>query len=359
MSTTQVATGDARTVTQYQQDQIADTALKFNVLAQKGFIGEDPTTSIIVVETDLAKGKGDTVKIYLEAKLAGQGRVEGQTLRGNEEALVHFDDSLKIGEICHAIVLDGKMTEQRTRINLRKRAPRALGRWGGEWLNELAMVMLSGVRGTNTGKLATTFTGFAGNTMTAIDSAHQLYAGSASSKATVASTDKFDLTAIEKAVTTAEVLDPQVVGINMDGENKWMCGLHPWQARDMRTNTNTFQWADFQKAVTQGGGKGLYTKNALGEHANTILFKSQDVRTFSDYGAGSNVAAARALFLGAQAGGIAYGKGYEGRQWDYVEITDDYERQTGFSVGMIVGIKRCIFNGLTFGLLGIDSAAAA
>lgn len=359
MATTQITTTDSRSITQYQQERIAEEALKYNVLAIKGMIGDDPNANVIVTESDLAKGKGDTVNYYLEMKLSGQGVTSNGTLRGNEEQLVHYQDTVKIDQIRNGVILDGRMTEQRTRIKLRKRAPRALGRWGGEWLNELAVTMLSGKRGTNSGKLSTAFTGFAGNTLTDLDSTHLTYAGSATAKANLASTDKFDLTAVERFVTTAETISPQVLAIPMDGENKWLGLLHPYQARDMRTNTNTFQWADFQKAVTQGGKEGLYKKNALGEHANVIFHKSQDVRTFTDYGAGANVAAARALFLGAQAGVIAYGEGYGDQQWEYVEIKDDYNNQNGFGTGLIVGIKRCVFNSLTYGLIGCDSAAAA
>lgn len=358
MGTTTVGTGSTLTVKQYQQNRISEEALKFNTIGQRGFMG-DSANNILVVENALSKDAGDSVDYYLEMNLQGAGVGSNETARGNEEQLVYHNDTLKIDERFHSVLIKGKMTDQRTRIKLRKRAPRALGRWGGEWLNELFWTMITGERGTNNGKLASNFTGFAGNTLTVADSDHVLYGGDATSKASIDATDKFDLTLIEKNVTKAETLSPQVMPISLDGDNKWMMGIHPYSARDLRTNTNNFQWADFQKAVTQGGGKGLYTKNALGEHADTILFKSQDVRTFSDFGAGSNVAGVANVFFGAQAGVIAYGKGYEGAQWNYVEITEDYERETGFGTGIIVGIKPCIFNSKRFGMIVNYCAAAA
>lgn len=358
MATTTVGTSSSLTVRQYQQKRIAEEALKFNTLAQRGFMGPD-SNNVLIVENALSKDAGDTVDYFLEMNLQGAGVGSTETARGKEEQLVYHNDTLKIDERFHSVLIKGKMTDQRTRINLRKRAPRALGRWGGEWMNELFWVMVTGERGTNVGKLATNFTGFAGNALVVPDAEHIQYANDATSKATIDSTDKTSLTEIERLVTKAETISPQVMPLSMDGENKFMYGIHPYAARDLRTNTNNLQWADLQKAVTQGGGKGLYTKNALGEHADTIIFKSQDVRTYSNFGAGSNVAGVANIFFGAQAGVVAFGKGYDGMQWNYVEITEDYERETGFGVGIIVGVKPCIFNSKRFGMIANYCAAAA
>lgn len=358
MATTSIATGDSRTVVQYQQERIAEEASNYDVFAIKGFVGEGAGFAI-GIENDLSKQKGDTMHYYLEARLTGQGRTGDNTLRGSEEQLLHYEDSVSIDQIRHGVILAGKMTEQRTRIKLRKRAPKALGRWGGEWKSELAMTMLSGARGVNAGKLSLSFSGFGGNSLVVPDSDHLLYGGNATAKANVDSSDIYDLSLVERFVTLAETSDPQLTPLSADGEDKYLGLIHPYQARDLRTNTNSGQWADIQKSVTQSGKANLFMKNALGEHAGVVFHKSQDIRRFTDYGAGSNVAAARALFLGAQAGVMAFGEGFGESQWDYVEIKDDYNNQAGFAVGMIMGLKPCIFNSKRFGMVAADTAAAA
>ena len=55
------------------------------------------------------------------------------------------------------------------------------------------------------------------------------------------------------------------------------------------------------------GRKNPIFMGGLGMINNTVLHKHRNVIRFSDYGSGSNVLAARALFMGRQAAVVAYG----------------------------------------------------
>jgi N4-gp56 family major capsid protein len=91
---------------------------------------------------------------------------------------------------------------------------------------------------------------------------------------------------------------------------------------------------------------------------NVVLHEAKPVIRFADYGAGSNVAAARALFLGSQAGVMAYGSPGAGHRFDWHEEARDNGNQVVVTTAAIVGMKKCRFNGKDFGVIAVDSAAA-
>jgi len=360
MATTVVTSGGTLSVIQYQGEKLAAEARKIDILASKGLVGKT-SNSIIQELDDAEKGKGDSIVYYLRMKGVGAGTDGDNTLEGNEEALVFYSDTVYLGQKRHAFRLDGLLTEQRTKIKLRREAGETLAVWFGEWDNELAMTMLSGVAGTNGGILGTSFTGFGGNTLVVPDSDHLVYANSANTSAGMTAADVLTLNWIDKLVAKAQTLSPQVGPAMVDGQEMWVLIVSPYQARDLRTNTNSGQWLDIQKAAMAGGSvsnnpifKGA---NVLGMYNGVLILVSQDVRTFSTYGSGS-VAAARALFLGRQAGVRAYGAGTN-KQYRYIEETFDYANQTGFAGAKICGLKPVIFNSKRLGMIALDTAAAA
>ena len=100
---------------------------------------------------------------------------------------------------------------------------------------------------------------------------------------------------------------------------------------------------------------------------NVVLHSHENVIHFSDYGSGSNVHAERALFMGEQAGVIAYGVpgsgAMEGSRFNWVEKTFDYDNQVGISAGTICGIKKTTYKrgsaSYDFGVIAIDTAGAS
>ncbi|WP_163525929.1 phage capsid family protein, partial [Klebsiella oxytoca] len=83
----------------------------------------------------------------------------------------------------------------------------------------------------------------------------------------------------------------------------------------------------------------------LGMIGNTILHKHKSVVRFGDYGAGGNVAAARALYLGRQALVLAFGSPGNGLRFDWSEVPLDHGNDIEICAGAIFGIKKTRFNG--------------
>jgi N4-gp56 family major capsid protein len=323
------------------------------------FMGTSPN-SMIHMKTEVSKAAGDKVTFGLRMQLSGDGRTEGQTLEGNEEALTLYADSILINELMHAVRVksENSIDAQRVPFNLREEAKDGLKDW---FANRLDTVMFNHLAGYSA-QTDARYTG--NNTITAPSSGRKVFAtGSADETVQASSTSTFNLNLIDKCVETAKTASPLIRPIRVDGENKYVMFLHPYQVYDLRTTTSTGQWLDIQKA-TLSGGKGdrspIYT-GALGEYNGVVLHESTRVPN----GLHSSTSAAqtstrRAIFCGAQAGALAWGQKYtEGSNYKWVEEMFDYERELGVSAQTVWGIKKTVFNSTDFGVITATSYAAA
>lgn len=361
MANTVVATNSDLNILRVQEKLIAMETERKNLYA--GLIGTGPS-AVIQRITDLEKNAGDTVKFHLGVKLGEQGINGDSTLEGNEEAMAHFHDTLTIDQKRHAVRLDGRMTEQRSAINLRKEAATRLGIWGRELLTEMITYYSAGARGVRTGDLIlpTTFTGFAGNSLVAPDAAHLLIAG-AGTKSGLTSGDKMGVAILNKAKRNISLLINSGVSMRPATVNgrKYFTAFMPSEALyDLKEDQRWEAWA--REAAVRGDENPLFT--GADAVVNGIVIRENPMGVlFSDYGSGGNIPACRTVIMGEQALGIAYGKsggtdGGEGR-YRYVEKEFDYDNQTGFAVATIFGVKKLRFNSKDHGIYCIDTAYTA
>jgi N4-gp56 family major capsid protein len=314
--------------------------------------------SVITRLTDLEKNAGDKITYGLRMKIRGAGVTGDNTLEGNEEALTYYSDSVYIDQLRHAVRSKGKASEQRVPYNMRATAREALATWWAERFDELMFVYLSGKRGTDsTLTLPIGFTSFASNSLDTPDTAHHQFANGLA-EATITATDVLTLSEIDKLVEKAETVDPMIQPIMVDGEKTWVLLIHPYQATDLRTNTATGQWLDIQKAASARGNSNPIFSGALGMYNGVVIHVHRNVIQFTST---ASIECARALFLGQQAGVIAFGNGGGSTvaRYSWKEELFDYGNQLGVAAGSIFGITKCVFNSLDFGVIALDTAAAA
>lgn len=321
------------------------------------FIGTSQD-NLIIMKSELNKGAGEKITVGLRMKLKEEG-VEGDNIieghATGEEALSFFNDFLFIDQLRKSTKSKGKMSEQRVPYNLRREGRDALSTWWAETMDENIIAYLSGARGVDTSfKVPTTWTGRANNPLEAPDAAHQLYAGAATSKLDLAATDIISLNDIERFVAMAETLDPMIQPMMVNGEKKYVLLMHTFQAYQLRTSVTTNDWLDIHKATDRGSGSMMY-KNALGEYADVVLHKHRNAIGFNDYGALADLAARRALFMGAQAGMIAYGQNSSPQKYSWNEDKDDRGNALAITAGTIFGTKKSRYNGADFGVVALDS----
>ena len=356
MSLTTFALGDALAVQRWS-DSLAIEAAKAQYFEK--FIGVN-ANNLIVLKTDLNKGAGEKVVVGLRMKLTAPG-AEGDNIiagvNGPEEALVFHNDAVFIDQLRKSTKSKGKMTEQRVPYDLRKEGRDALATWWAEEMDEEIFFYLSGARGTSTAAhSATNWTGRANNAFAAPDADHLMYAGAATAKANLAATDIIKLSDIERFVAKSELTDPMIQPFTINGEKKYVCLMHTLQAFQIRTATSEQDWLAIQKAAGVRGDANRIYSGAMGEYADVILHKHRNVVTFDDYGTTSNTQACRTLFLGAQAGLMAYGQKDAPGRYNWFEELDDRGNALAITAGTIFGVKKARFNSKDFGVIAMDCA---
>jgi len=313
--------------------------------------------------TELEGGPSDRVSYDLSVQLRGKPVYGDDRLQGKAENLKFYSDEVIIDQMRKSVSAGGRMTRKRTAHNLRATGRERLTDYWAKFLDEIIFIYLSGARGINQDYIeGTDWAGHAGNAIQAPDTAHILYAGSATSKSSLATSDKMNRAAIERACVKAEMmraLDPSMANmmpVMIGGESHYVAVMSKFDEYNLR-NSDTGGWLEIQKAAASAEGrKNPIFTGGLGMINNVVLHSHESVIRFDDYGAGSNVKAARSLFLGRQAGVIAYGtKG--GRRFDWQEETQDHGNEPVVASGTILGVKKSRFNNRDFGVLAIDSAA--
>jgi N4-gp56 family major capsid protein len=327
--------------------------------------GETPNTPIQVL-TDLQSEAGDTIRFDLSKQLRGGATFGDDVLDGKEEELRFAQDSLIINQVRFGASAGGRMTRKRVLHDLRNVARARMAEWWARWNDEFHMMTGAGARGINDDFIqGLGFTGIPDTqAFQAPDAGHTLYGGSATSKASLTATDKMSLSLIEKLATKAATYgggskdESRIKPIRIEGSDHFVLLMHKFQEYDLRTNLNAGQWLDIQKAAAGAEGRNNpIFKGGLGMYNNVVLHSHESVIRFNDYGAGSNVQAARALFLGRQAMTKAYGSPGSGLRMKWHEELKDHDNQVVMSSSCIKGLKATQFEGKRFGMLVADTAA--
>lgn len=351
-------------------------ATKFN-----RFVGAT-ASSLIQRRTELSKGAGDRVTIGLRVQMTGAGIQGDQVLEGNEEALTTYSDNIFIDQLRHATRTAGKMTQQRVPFPIREESMEALRDWWADrmdtsFFNQIggATVQVVGPNFTSVTVSGTAQTGYTGNqvaiaptALTGIVIAGYGGAGDqATTEASLSATTTMNLTLrdIDRLVAKAKTASPMIRPLKINGEDKWVLFIHPYQTLALRGGTATGQYLDIQKAAMTGGqvsNNPLYT-GALGEYNGVILH--EDVRcppTQASGGSGITTTsnnAYRSIFCGAQAASFCVGQDNSDGTMNWVEELFDYGNQIGVSSGMIFGLKKMVFNSSDFATIVCTSYSAA
>jgi N4-gp56 family major capsid protein len=355
MSTTTYAVNDSLSNKLWAKKLSAE-ALKETYFGKFMGTGSD---NMIHMKSETTTNAGDAVTFGLRMQLSGDGVTESQSLVGNEEALSTYSDKVTINELAHAVRVRNKnsIDKQRVPFNLRDEAKLGLKDW---FSNRFDTAMFNHLAGNT----IVTDMRYAGNNVITAPSANRIVRTVGADDATVQAdpTKVMTLGVIDICVEKAGNATPLIRPIKIDGENKYLMFLHDYQVTDLRTNTGSGQWLDIQKAALAGGAgsKSPIYRGSLGEYNNTILHKANRIPNGISNAGAVQANTRRAVFCGAQAGAIAFGKEFsEGNHYKWVEELFDYERELGVSTQTIWGLKKATFNSEDFGTIVATTYAAA
>lgn len=321
--------------------------------------GED---SVVQLLEDTKEG-GDRVTINLVMQATGRGTGEGVVQKGNEEALVTYTDNLYIGELGHAHRIPNKgISPQRVPFISRELCRKSLRDW---WKTRFDASFFNQICG-NTYATDTYYTGM--QATIAPSSGRQLWSetGATADSDLDSTGDEFTLAMIDKAVAQAETSTVPIRKARIKGysDPMYVCFLHPYQTYQLRQGSlgSTMTWAELQKSVLTAKAESdnpvFKGGNFVGIYNGTVLLQSTFVTTgavtTTQY---SNVR--RAVFCGAQAAVLAFGKDYGMNQMDWIEDMDDYQRTFGVRASTVFGIKKTVYNSQDFASIVLSSYSPA
>jgi len=357
MATTDYPVGHPLAVKLWSK-KIAREALK-ETMAMK-FMGTS-SNNLIQVFDDTSKGSGDRIRVPLRMQLSGRGVGETEALEGNEEALSTYYDDVVINDLAHAVRIKTTIDAQRVPFSVREESRLGIQDWYADRIDQSLANQLAG----NTAQSDTLYTG--NNSAVAPSSGtlndrrwiirQQDDETDHSTEASLSTTDTFSLKLLDRAVAIAKTSSPLIRPIKVGAQSYYVCFLHPWQVKDMRTSTNTGDWLDLQKTAMSGGeiAENPIFTGALGVYNGVVLHEWTRLPS----GIGANSAnTRRAVFCGAQSVAMAWGNGYSEAP-KYEEDIFDYGRQFGVSVQTIMGAKKMQFNSKDFGTIVISTYATS
>lgn len=383
MAKTNIGVGDAKAVKRYSAELAIDVR-KESFFSRK-FMGEGvKSMACITVLSELESDKGEMISYDLALRKRMKPVQGDNTLRGQEEDRKFATASLYIDQLRGGSNLGGRMSRKRTMHELRDSEKPLQAQWWASLFDETIMLYLSGGgRDTtldgaasgasyfsNTDFIETSgFVGYAGNTFEAPSAYRQLFGNNATSIATLDSADIMDTALIDRAVARAKsgFADasgnpiPALQPIKVDGEDHFVCVMSTFQAHSMRTASGS-EWLAIQKAAAAAEGKNSNIfKGGLGMHNNVVLHEHPSILTRSNAGSGVNLPGARALFLGRQAGVVAFGSPGTGLRFNWQEEEEDRGNQIVITSNSILGVDKCTFavNGTNydFGVIALDTYA--
>lgn len=342
---------------------------------KNGFIGTSDSDMNSVIQrvtklSDTERGKECVMQLVLD--MQGDGVVGDNELNGNEEALVNDSQTIRIDQLRTGVKNKGEMSEQGTVIRFREQAKEKLTFWIADKLDELMFLTLSGRAytlkpdgSTRTGSQLPSLS-FASDVV-APSTNRILYAGSATSEATLTASDKMSWSVVVRARTLAE--RRRLRPIKSGGRNYYALVISSEQGRDLALDP-TYQ--TIVKNAEKSGKDNPLFSGALAVvhgvviHTHQKVFNTFGLSSGSKWGAGSTVDGAQAMLLGAQAGGLATLGNMFWRESD----DTDYQNRPGIGVGRKIGMLKPQFKSVhdlssgvpsrqDFGTIAVKTAAAA
>lgn len=324
--------------------------------------------------TELSKTKrGLECVMPMAMDISADAAVVGDNLLdGNESAIDTDYQAIRVDQIRFATKSAGEMSEASTVLNFRTQSKDKLAFALSDVTDELGFLTAAGraytlnTDGTTRGTSQLPSLTFAAD-VAAASTNRVIYAGSATSEATLTAADKmsWDLIIQAKAMAKRKRIRP----IRMGGRSFYIMVMSTEQCRDLEQSPDykTLQ----AQAMPRGLDNPLFTnaKKVVGDvviHDHQKVFNTLGLSSGSRWGSGSTVHGAQAMLLGAQALGFAEITGDTGAGWRENPGSNDFGNRQSIGYGRKMGLLKPQYKSKydanareDFGILSVKTAAAA
>lgn len=324
--------------------------------------------------TELSKTKrGLECVMPMAMDISADAAVVGDNLLdGNESAIDTDYQAIRVDQIRFATKSAGEMSEQSTVLNFRTQSKDKLAFALSDVTDELGFLTAAGraytlnTDGTTRGTSQLPSLTFAAD-VAAASTNRVIYAGSATSEATLTAADtmSWDLIIKAKAMAKRKRIRP----IRMGGRSFYIMVMSTEQCRDLEQSPDykTLQ----AQAMPRGLDNPLFTnaKKVVGDvviHDHQKVFNTLGLSSGSRWGSGGTVHGAQAMLLGAQALGFAEITGDTGAGWRENPGSNDFGNRQSIGYGRKMGLLKPQYKSKydsntreDFGILSVKTAAAA
>lgn len=327
------------------------------------YVGRDGTGAMVEKKTDLLKGHGDRMQFSIDLPITDSGKIDDETVEGNEVSMEFFEYYVDIHQWRQAIRLKGKKTEQTTSLPLRERAKTRVGGWGHFMIDANTALAMSGLVSNNA-----SFAAVAAST-------NRKWYGGQNAAGTVepvandaavdsATNNLFGPEVLEHLKRKAELPHDgfsKIQPLLIDGELLYVAFITNYQAKALKASTS---WKDGHKYSDIRGRKNALFTGSLGIWDGVLIHQYDHIET--RYGEGGSTATeyfesaddcasgiyvARGLFCGRSAAVHGYA------QYPKMVIKKfDYGNQFGVELDLMVAVGKPKFNSEDYGVMTFDTA---
>lgn len=324
MANTSISTNDAVTAKVWSE-QVYRSVIK------ETFFGNvrGGMDSIVNVIPTLSSKKGDRIRFPIIKRSTTGFIVGSDTLRGREDKLDNSTVDVELQAYRKALLDDGGLTRQRAQFDVSAEQATVLKNAVKEYIDTLCF-----------------------NALTASPS-KVFYGGTATSTATVASTDILTSTLIGKVATWAKTGGNRdhepIKKVRMPGYGDvYVLLVSPAAASALR-NSSTWR-SEVQNAAVRGSDNPVFT-GIVGMTNGVLVVESEYISSFTNWGSGQNVSGCKGVLIGQQA--ILHAECEAPR---FYTISDDHGWRQGTAVDMILGIKATEFDSKRYGSVAVYTA---
>lgn len=342
-----------------------------------------------VVKTgDLSKGAGDAVSVDLFNVLQGKPIMGDKKVSGRMMSLSSSSQDIKINQVRGGADSGGRMTQKRTTHNLRKISMMGLQAWASRFEDQNTLVHLAGARGSqNTTDwvvpLSTDaeFSDIMINTIKAPTKNRMYYANDATAPSNIGTNDALSFQDIDRIVSTLRESPVPLAPVKIEGDEAawndpmWVMFVTERQWLYLKSRTGQTQWQDavkyaFERKNSLGtnkhplfnGGETIMWNGMLIKRMNRYAIRfdaadnvivdsgGTDGGTYTETTVAAAVATDRAIIVGAQALGKAYGSSRSDYFYDWSEEEVDHGNSVETVCAMMGGSAK-----IRFRIDGVDT----
>lgn len=326
----------------------------------------------IVILEEFTKKRGDAIQIrFSPTEDTRDGYVVGDTIQGTEADPGVLIDSMKIDWLGEAFKVDDPMSQQRVSWDMKKTCYIKGMAWWSRRFEQWTLNQLAGYTPAM-GAAQTNYKRTGLQPVIAVDSAHTFRPNGIANDQSLTANERMSLNWINELMlrATSDVFLDWPLLPCPDGYFHLV--MHPICWRDLRNNTSPGDFEDLQRARLEGGQK--YESSAFAQGYSGLYNRTKlHVSDFVPKGVNSTDATAavtdvrRAVLIGAHAGTLAFGQGYNNENHlDWTERVFEYKKW-GVLVDCIGGFKRTTYKepgaadstGITYGSMVLPVYAAA